>query len=152
MPTQGGASFAAWFFTVNLTQRKDNRLLLENIDLLRAAFYEVKKGHPFMIAAIVITPDHLHCLWTLPPGDVDYSTRWGQIKGHFSRHIDTGERISKSRSKRRERGLWQRRFWAHLIMDQDESISMSTIFIGIRLSMAGYIELWIGRIRVFISL
>ena len=74
---------ATWFFTVNLTQRKDNRLLLENIDLLRAAFYEVKKRHPFTIAAIVIMPDHLHCLWTLPPGDVDYSTRWGQIKGSF---------------------------------------------------------------------
>ncbi len=65
-------------------------------------------------------PNHLHCLLTFPPGDSDYSTRWGQIKGHFSRHINTGERISKSRAKRRERGIWQRRFWAHLIINQDD--------------------------------
>jgi putative transposase len=82
--------------------------------------YDVKKSRPFRMDAAVIMPDHLHCLWTLPPDDADYSTRWGQIKGNFSRHINTGERISKSRNKRRERGLWQRRFWAHLITDQDD--------------------------------
>jgi len=65
-------------------------------------------------------PDPLHCLWTLPPGDADYSMRWGQIKGRFSSHINTGESISKSRKKRRERGLRQRRFWTHLITDQDD--------------------------------
>jgi putative transposase len=96
---------ATWFFTVNLAERRGNRLLLENINLLRTAVQDVKKRHPFHINAVVIMPDHLHCLWTLPPGNADYSTRWGQIKGHFSRHIDTGERISKNRSKRRERGL-----------------------------------------------
>ncbi|XVL51970.1 transposase [Methylobacter sp. G7] len=111
---------ATWFFTVNLAQRGNNRLLLENIDLLRMAFSEVKKRHPFHIDAIVVMPEHLHCIWTLPSDDADFSMRWGQIKGYFSRHIDTGERISKSRGKRRERGLWQRRFWAHLIMGQDD--------------------------------
>ncbi len=111
---------ATWFFTVNLAQRKNKRLLLENIDLLRAAFCDVKKRHPFSIDAIVIMPDHLHCLWTLPEGDLDYSTRWAQIKSYFSRHIPSDESISTSRSKRRERGLWQRRFWAHLITDQDD--------------------------------
>ena len=111
---------ATWFFTVNLVQRRNNRLLLENIDLLRMAFSEVKKRHPFNIHAIVIMPEHLHCIWTLPSDDADFSMRWGQIKGCFSRHIDTGERISKSRGKRRERGLWQRRFWAHLITDQED--------------------------------
>ena len=68
---------ATWFFTVNLVQRIDNRLLLENIDLLRMSFYEVKKRHPFSINAIVIMPDHLHCLWTLPADNLDYSSRWG---------------------------------------------------------------------------
>jgi putative transposase len=111
---------ATWFFTVNLAYREENHLLLENIDLLRMAFYEVKKRHPFTIDAIVIMPNHLHCLWTLPPDDLDYSNRWGQIKGYFSRHINKGERLTTSRSKRRERGLWQRRFWAHLITDQDD--------------------------------
>ncbi len=74
---------ATWFFTVNLAQRKDNRILLENIDLLRKAFSEVKKRQPFTIDAIVIMPDHLHYLWTLPADDLDYSTRWEQIKGYF---------------------------------------------------------------------
>ena len=46
--------------------------------------------------------------------------RWNLLKGHFSRAIDTGERISASREKRRERGLWQRRFWEHLLRDQDD--------------------------------
>jgi putative transposase len=56
----------------------------------------------------------------LPPGDTDFSTRWGLIKGNFSRSIEKGERISHSRAKRGERGLWQRRFWEHLIRDEDD--------------------------------
>jgi len=111
---------ATWFFTVNLAKRRGNHLLVENIGLLRVAFYDIKKSRPFDIDAAVVMPEHLHCLLTFPPGDSDYSTRWGHIKGHFSRHIDRGERVSKSRAKRRERGLWQRRFWAHLITDQDD--------------------------------
>ncbi len=127
-------------------------LLVENIGLLRTAFHDVKKSRPFDIDAAVVMPD-LHCLLTFPPGDSDYSTRWGQIKGHFSQHIDTGERVSKSRAKRRERGLWQRRFWAHLITDQDDfNRHADYISIGIRLSMAGYATWRTGPIRVFVSL
>ncbi|WP_245006399.1 transposase [Methylomonas koyamae] len=55
-------------------------------------------------------PDHLHCIWTLPPNDGDFSVIWNMLKGRFSRAIDRGERISKSRQKRRERGIWKRRF------------------------------------------
>ncbi|WP_370869430.1 transposase [Methylicorpusculum sp.] len=65
-------------------------------------------------------PDHLHAIWTLPSDDGDYSVRWNMLKGRFSRAIDPGERISKSRQKRRERGIWQRRLWAHLIENQDD--------------------------------
>ncbi|MFI3220393.1 MAG: transposase [Methylococcales bacterium] len=109
---------ATWFFTVNLAERHNNHLLIEKIDTLRAAFRYVKERRAFHINAIVIMPDHLHCIWTLPPDDADFSTRWNLLKGHFSRAIDKGERVSKSRDKRRERGIWQRRFWAHLIVDQ----------------------------------
>ena len=70
--------------------------------------------------AVVILPDHLHCIWTLPPGDTDFSVRWNLLKGHFSRSIEKGERVSYSREKRRERGLWQRRFWEHLVRDQTD--------------------------------
>ncbi len=109
---------ATWFFTVNLSKRHENKLLVNRIDVLRAAFAEVKTKHPFRIDGIVILPEHLHCILSLPTGDADYSTRWGLIKGGFSRNIETGETISKSRQKRGERGLWQRRFWDHLIRDE----------------------------------
>lgn len=109
---------ATWFFTVNLSKRHENKLLVNRIDVLRAAFAEVKNKHPFRLDGIVILPEHLHCILSLPTGDADYSTRWGLIKGGFSRNIETGETISKSRRKRGERGLWQRRFWDHLIRDE----------------------------------
>ena len=109
---------ASWFFTVNLAQRKENHLLVERIDVLRAAFKSVRGRYPFRLDAVVILPEHLHCIMSLPDGDEDFSIRWNLIKGSFSRAIETGERISASRAKRGERGIWQRRFWEHLIRDQ----------------------------------
>jgi putative transposase len=111
---------ASWFFTVNLAQRKENQLLMTHLDELRRAFQYIKEKYPFRLDAVVILPDHLHCIWTLPLGDSDYSMRWNLLKGRFSRAIETGERISKSRKKRRERGVWQRRFWEHLIRSQED--------------------------------
>lgn len=111
---------ATWFFTVNLAERKNNRLLVDNIDLLRECFRYVKQRKPYHIGAIVILPDHLHSIWTLPPDDSNFSVRWNMLKGRFSRAIDKGERVSVSRLNRRERGIWQRRFWAHLVTDQED--------------------------------
>ena len=111
---------AMWFFTVNLAERKNNYLLTYKIAVLRDAFRYVKQQKPFHINAAVIMPDHLHIIWTLPADDSDFSIRWNMLKGRFSRAIDGGERVSKSRIKRRERGIWQRRFWAHLIEDQED--------------------------------
>jgi putative transposase len=109
---------ASYFFTVNLEQRSENSLLIEHVNLLRAAFRQVKNKHPFTIDAIVILPEHLHCIWTLPKGDADYKTRWGLIKANFSRQIPMGEKCSQSRLKRGERGIWQRRYWEHLLCDE----------------------------------
>jgi len=109
----------AYFFTVNLAERKRN-LLTEHIDALRGAFREIKQTHPFQIDAIVVLPDHLHTLWTLPKGDDDFSLRWRQIKSAFSREIEKGERISKSRMQKQERGIWQRRFWEHAIRNEQD--------------------------------
>jgi putative transposase len=112
---------ATWFFTVNLAERLDNRLLVEHIDVLRATFARVKNKHPFNnIDAIVVLPEDLHCVLTLPAGDGDFSTLRELIKSNFSRNIVSGERISKSRKIRSERGLWQRRFWEHLIRDETD--------------------------------
>ena len=101
---------ATWFFTVNLAERHDNKLLVNCIDLLRESFLYVKNRHPYKIDAVVILPDHLHCILTLPQGDSDFASRWGLIKAYFSRHIEKGERVSKIRETRGERGIWQRRF------------------------------------------
>lgn len=108
-----------YFFTVNLLER-NRRLLVEHIDALRNAFRIVKQQRPFRIDAIVILPDHLHCMWTMQPDDCDYSTRWRLIKSAFSRTIDPGERLSRRRQVKSERGIWQRRFWEHAIRDQDD--------------------------------
>ena len=108
---------ATYFFTVNLAERHGNRLLVDRIAALRAAFSLVKSRHPFRIDAMVVLPEHLHALWTLPADDCNFGLRWGLIKAAFSRCIPAGERRGNSRILRGERGIWQRRFWEHQIRD-----------------------------------
>src|SRR5262249_23194873 len=105
-----------WFFTVNLLDRRQ-KLLLDHADLLRDAFEQTRKSFAFDIAAIVVLPDHLHAVWTLPPGDADFSTRWRLIKTRFAKALPKDEPLSVNRAARGERGIWQRRFWEHLIRD-----------------------------------
>ncbi|MBL8473326.1 MAG: transposase [Rhodocyclaceae bacterium] len=105
-----------YFFTVNLEDRQQT-LLVGHINELREALREVKTVHPFNIDAMVILPDHMHALWTLPPGDTDYAKRWMLIKAGFSRLLPKAEQISASRQAKGERGIWQRRYWEHLIRD-----------------------------------
>jgi putative transposase len=111
---------ATWFFTVALAERRANPLLVARVDALRAVFRDVQAHHPFRIDAIVVLPEHLHCLWTLPPNDANYSMRWSQIKARFSRAIPHGEQMTASRIKRGERGIWQRRFWEHQFRDEED--------------------------------
>jgi REP element-mobilizing transposase RayT len=106
-----------YFFTVNLAERS-RTLLVDHVDTLRQVVRLVKAKHPFHIDAMVILPDHLHAVWTLPPGDCDYPTRWMLIKASFSRRIPAGERRNKSRMTKGERGIWQRRYWEHVIRDE----------------------------------
>ncbi len=108
-----------YFFTVNL-QERSRRLLTEHIALLRESVAIVKVRHPFEIIAWVVLPDHMHAIWTLQDGDTDYATRWMLIKARFSRHVPAGEWINRSRRSKGERGIWQRRYWAHLITDDDD--------------------------------
>jgi len=106
-----------WFFTVDLLERR-RTLLVDHIATLREAVAMTRRGHPFMIDAMVVLPDHLHAVWTLPPGDCDFSTRWRLIKTCFARALLRQERLSAVRMARGERGIWQRRFWEHLIRDE----------------------------------
>jgi putative transposase len=110
---------ATYFFTVNLADRS-NTLLVDYVAVLREAVRVVKQRHPFYIDAFVVLPDHLHALWTLPDDDADFATRWMLIKAGFSRHIPGGERRSPSRVGKGERGIWQRRYWEHLIRDEGD--------------------------------
>src|SRR5690242_20290242 len=108
-----------WFFTANLLDRR-SRLLIEEIETLREATRRTLKRHPFRIDAFVVLPDHIHAIWTLPEGDTDFSTRWRLIKIVFSKAMPATERLSKVRRARGERGIWQRRFWEHLIRDDED--------------------------------
>jgi putative transposase len=107
-----------YFFTVNLLQRQGNDLLIRHIELLRAAVKSVQKRHPFRIHAWVVLPEHLHCIIELPPGDANYATLWRLIKMGFSKALPRTERLSAVRTRRGERGIWQRRYWEHLIRDE----------------------------------
>ncbi|MES2534807.1 MAG: transposase [Pseudomonadota bacterium] len=106
-----------YFFTVNLLDRR-SRLLVDHIDALRAAVRQVRARRPFHIDAWVVLPDHMHCVWTLPLGDTDYSARWKAIKIAFAKSLPKTERLSAVRTRRGERGIWQRRFWKHTIRDE----------------------------------
>ena len=106
-----------WFFTVNLLERRQT-LLVDHIATLREAVAKTRQSQPYTIDAFVVLPDHLHAIWTLPPGDADFSTRWRLIKSRFARALPKHERLSAVRVARNERGIWQRRFWEHLIRDE----------------------------------
>eukprot|EP01035_Chromulina_nebulosa_P004361 gene4361-5973_t len=108
-----------WFFTVNLLDRHQN-LLVEQIDRLRDAVNRTRQSYPFEIDAIVVLPDHLHAVWTLPKGEADFSTRWRLIKTYFAKGLPKHERLGAVRKARNERGIWQRRFWEHLIRDETD--------------------------------
>ena len=130
---------ASIFFTVALADRS-SRLLVEKIDLLRASVRATRAERPFAIDAWVVLPDHLHCVWTLPAGDAEFSVRWGAIKARFTRALDATGRVgfhptmpedglpgpvgcnptlrSASKVAKGEAGIWQRRFWEHHIRDE----------------------------------
>lgn len=106
-----------YFFTVNLLDRGSD-LLIRHIDALRVAVRTTRASRPFHIDAWVVLPEHLHCVWTLPPGDEDFSNRWKAIKIRFVQHLPANEPRSACRALRGERGIWQRRFWEHAIRDE----------------------------------
>jgi putative transposase len=106
-----------WFFTVNLLDRRST-ILTERIDAFRDAMQWTLLHYPFHTDAFVVLPDHIHAVWTLPPGDADFSMRWRLIKSRFARSLPKRELLSRVRQARGERGIWQRRFWEHLIRDE----------------------------------
>jgi putative transposase len=107
-----------YFFTVNLLERKRNDLLVRHIETLRNTIRSVKLRHPFKIHAWVILPEHMHCVIELPGQDTNFPLRWRLIKMEFSKSLPRDEHLSPARLRRGERGIWQRRYWEHLIRDE----------------------------------
>jgi putative transposase len=112
------------FFTVVTHNRRP--FLIDELarDCLHHAIDTVRMRRPFTIDAIVLLPDHLHTIWTLPDGDQAYPVRWKRIKEHFTTlYLKRGGKEglrSLSRLKRQERGIWQRRYWDHVIRNEDD--------------------------------
>ena len=95
-----------WFFTVNLKNRQSD-LMVSRIADLRAAVSAVKNTKPFNIDAWVVLPEHIHCIWTLPEDDCDFSSRWREIKMRFTKSLP-------------RQAVWQSRFWEHMIRSEDD--------------------------------
>ena len=113
-----------YFFTVVTYNRLPMLTTDDARPLLDSAWIDVHTRFPFTTLAICLLPDHLHCIWSLPESDADYSVRWKEIKRLFTKsyssQIGPGETRNASRLKRGEAAVWQRRFWEHTIRDQDD--------------------------------
>lgn len=123
-----------YFFTV-VTYQRQRIFYAETVAILRQGFRKCISEKPFTIDAFVILPDHIHCIWTLPPHDHDYSSRWKDLKCYFTKEYQRTvcNRASKdckeperppdlphSMTKKGEKGIWQRRFWEHTIRDEED--------------------------------
>lgn len=128
---------ATVFFTVALADRSSS-LLVAEVERLRQAVLVTRLERPFAIDAWVVLPDHMHCVWTLPDGDLDFATRWGAIKSRFTRSLrrvgfhptEPASAVgwnptlrSASKVSKGDAGLWQRRFWEHHIRDEEDFLA-----------------------------
>ncbi len=110
---------ATYFLTFCLNDRR-SCLLTGYIDELRQAYRKTQLKMPFISEAMVILPDHIHALWTMPNDDDNYPARIRLLKSHFSRQLPQSvkQTSSISRLNRKETGVWQRRYWEHTIRNE----------------------------------
>jgi len=117
-------SGGTYFFTVVTYHRQRILTSPQSRSLLHSALENVQKRYPFTVDAVCLLPDHIHCIWTLPAGETDFALRWGEFKRVFTqsyhRHIGMTKTRSTSRTMRGEGAIWQRRFWEHLIRDEQD--------------------------------
>ncbi len=113
-----------FFFTIKTENNAPIFAEQHNVILLGQIIRETKERWPFEVNAMVLLPDHLHAIWSLPPGDDDYPARWGWFKKEFTkRYLSQGgneQHTSPSRKRYRRRGVWQRRYWEHTIEDEED--------------------------------
>ena len=114
--TKGGM----YFFTVVLENRQ-SQLLIKYIDEFRNAYAETLQFYPFVTEAICVLPDHFHLIMQLPHNDDNYAIRIQNIKRNFTKRLPSRFRqLTDSKDKHREAGIWQRRFWEHLVRDEQD--------------------------------
>jgi putative transposase len=123
MPNYIRAKFKGGYYFFTVVTYRRTRLFKTQLarDCLRQAISRTRARHPFETIAFCLLPDHLHCVWKLPEGDADFSTRWSSIKGTFSREYlraNQQERVPLSRADKGEVCIWQKRFWEHQIRDE----------------------------------
>jgi putative transposase len=126
-----------YFFTVTLADRSSD-LLVRHIDLLREAYKSAQELYPFETLAICVLPDHLHSVWSLPPDDADFPLRWSLIKSKFSRELPVNAERTSSKITKREKGIWQRRYWEHVIRS-DEDLKRHVDYIHFNPVKHGYV-------------
>ncbi|MXS86101.1 transposase [Nitrosomonas sp. HPC101] len=109
------AGGGVYFFTL-VTRHRQKILCHENIrQALRAGIETTRLARPFVIHGWVLLPDHLHCIWALPPDDADFSVRWSMIKRFVTQQCGLQ---SSTGQRKNESSLWQRRFWEHQIRNE----------------------------------
>ena len=127
-----------YFFTVVTENRRKILTLPSSYVFLQEAFDKVKQDRPFVLEAIVILPDHLHCIWKLPPGDFDFSTRWRLIKTRFTKQYRSSRSSESQRKhfqKKNQKKVWQNRYWEHFLRDEVITVITSITFISTLLNM-----------------
>jgi putative transposase len=131
---QGGV----FFFTVTLADRSSN-LLVRHVERLRHVYKAVQEWYPFETVAICILPDHLHAIWSLPPGDSNFPLRWSLIKSGFSRRLAGPAARSSGKIDKRDKGIWQRRYWEHAIRN-DKDLERHVDYIHFNPVKHGYVS------------
>ena len=117
---QGGS----YFFTVVTFNRLPIFLDEPCRKILHTAWEVAQSKHPFQTDAICLLPNPIHCTWTLPETDCNYSVRWKEIKGLFTKQylkqVGQGSARNALHLKQGEAAIWQRRFWEHSILDDED--------------------------------
>tara|TARA_R110002126_G_scaffold57689_2_gene152844 strand:- start:79 stop:585 length:507 start_codon:yes stop_codon:yes gene_type:complete len=108
-----------FFFTVRLQDRRSD-LLLREMNRLRNATRTALCAHPFQIDDIVVLPNTIHTIWTLPEGDAEVSRRWGLLKAQFSRGLPAPVHRHPASVRNGDKGIWQRGIWAHRLADPED--------------------------------
>ena len=108
-----------FFFTVAVADRSSD-VLVRRIDRLRRIYASVKERYPFQTIAICVLPDHLHAIGLLPLEDSNFPLRWSAIKSGFSSGLPGNVARSSSKVARREKGIWQRRYWGRAIRNESD--------------------------------